>query len=348
MSTTLPFGAELTIIDRSTLEAYATCPAQAAWRESGDVQSVGEIAVVGTACHDAISTTLRQYVDSQGVLSPREIRADLDLNAMESRPDVQPGVLRTLKYGTYLISEIIGATNWLDIISFDGGEGKRSGQLAFDFESLGLRYTSEVDFLRATISPSVLEEWDWKTGRKKWTETDILDSFQFQSHWFLVANTFRQRDSDEPLEALDVRILNTLYGKCTYNARFTRDMLPAIKSRIQMAAQQWYLHRHKKPEDAETWPTREKCRICDAAAMCRICDSDVRQIITDPGTYLETTMAIGEHYDARKTLLGGVVEKTGKDIVSEEGNAYGFQKPTSTRKPAKSFYVVKDRKDRDV
>lgn len=340
METTLPFTKELSVVDRSTLEDYATCPARAAWKASGLMQSVSQIAESGEECHQVISKTVRQYIDAQGSLSPRDVRSDLEVNAMESRPDVQPDVMRALKYATYSIAEIVGSTNWLDIVCFDGGEGKRSGQLAYDFEQIGLRYTSEVDFLRSTVSPEVLEEWDWKTGHKFWTEQDILDSFQFQSHWFLIANTFRQRESDEPIEALDVRIFNTRVGKATYSARFTRNMLPAIRSRIQMAAAQWYQHCHTTPEQAETWPSREKCRTCYAAALCKIADSDVRQLVTDPGAFLETTLAIQERVDARKELLSGLVEARGSDVVSEAGNAYGFHKPPSKRKPPKSFYSV--------
>ena len=149
---------------------------------------------------------------------------------------------------------------------------------------------------------------------------------------------FRRRDNGERLEALDVRILNTRTGKATWGARFTRDMLPAARAWVQRSGAEHCRWDGVAAEKAETRPTREKCRICDAAAICKVADSDVSQLVVDPGTFLEVTLAIQERVDARKALMSGWVESQGRDIVSVEGSSFGFDKPPSNRKPTKSFY----------
>ncbi len=343
----LPFeqpSPDLPIVYRSSAQGYAECPARERYRDEGHITAVGELAESGEEVHQAIARVIEAMLEPEGPRSRGDIVDALRSEILTARTDLLPDAVNAIERSYWKLADLFGNTHFEDIICYDGGRGKRSSQLAIDFTNIKphFRFSSEIDFLRSTASPSVLEEWDWKTGHKFHTEASIINDFQFQSHWLLVSETFKQRESGEPLEALDVRVMNTRHGKATWNVRFTRDMLPAIRARVQAAGSEAMRWRGVAAEEAETRPTREKCRICDAAAICRVADSDVRQLVTDPGAFLETTLAIQERVDARKELMAGWVEKSGTDIVSAEGNAFGFDKPPSNRKPSKSFYETTD------
>lgn len=339
------FASEIETVDRSTLEHYATCPAQARYIADGRCKVVGAAAVIGAEGHDAISKTITEYIETRGFLEMPMSRLDsfretLLRHLRESRPDVQPQVLASLQSSAWGLSRYVSELHYENIVRFDGGTGDLSGQLAFDVEDLGLRITSEVDLLHATPAPELLTELDWKSGWKNWTERDVRDSFQFQMHAFLVLSTY------ETVEALRVSIWNTRAGRKTYAVEFRRDDLKAIETRIRSAAAKYLEWRDKPAVLAETWPTLEKCRICSAAAVCPAADHETTEIATDPAAFVDQLVVVGAKYDAMKRTASAYVDRHG-DIISTSGAAFGTQKPKSARKPTKDLYEVKTNGDGD-
>ena len=53
------------IVDRSTLERYATCPLQARMTDLGYARHAGKAAVSGEEVHKAISATVQNYIDTK-------------------------------------------------------------------------------------------------------------------------------------------------------------------------------------------------------------------------------------------------------------------------------------------
>lgn len=325
------FDTQLTVLDRSTLERYAVCPAQARFVETGAVRSVGQAAIVGTEVHNAIGRTLSDYVTSSGAYSPRELQDQLESELRQSRPDVQPEVIRAFRKSVWAWRQFISGIHVGNILRFDGGEGNRSGQLALDVERLSLRLTSEVDLLLATASKEVVEEIDYKTGHKYWTENGVSDAFQFCFHAWLILGNYPE------VNCVRISIWNTRQNVRTYAVEFTRERFQEYETRIMSAVSEWHMNKSKPPEQAETWPSREACAICDARALCPSADRD---IATEPVEALRQLVAVEARADALKELLNAHVDASGDD-VRLNGVCYGIGKPKAVRKPTKALYLTK-------
>jgi len=325
---------EMTILDRSTLEAWATCPFAAAGREAGLVTSVGLIARAGEEVHQAIGRTLRSYLDSDGMLSLSDLVHIAGIEIRSSQPDVQPEAVKAFRASMWAFIRYVTGLHFVNILRFDGGEGKRSGQLAWDVESLGVRVTSEVDLLHATPSKALLSEVDWKSGWKCWTAEAVRDSFQFQLHAWLIFNNYPD------VEGVQVTIWNLRTNRRAWPVEFERRDLQAINTRMLSAIEQWGRYHGKPLDDVPTWPAREKCPICDTAAICPAADGDIVDLRTDPGHFVDVMHAVECRFNAMKKLAAAYVTENG-DIMSPSGMAFGPGKPKADRKPPNSLYQTK-------
>ena len=321
---------DVQIVDRSALELYSVCPAQARFRETA-VRSVGDAAEIGNAVHDALSFTTRSYVDSQGTVNTDAIADDLAMHLRSSRPDVQPEAIAAMKPSVWAWAKFLREIHPLNVIRFDGGGDDRSGQLAIDIPSLNVRVTSEVDLLYAPESDGILCEVDYKTGRRRWTERGVRNSFQMQLHALLVLTNYQD------IDAVDIAVWNTRTNARTYRVRFPRTRLAEYRTRVDAAAGYWQQYHEVPPAECPTWPTRDKCKRCDAAALCPVADQDIRELVSDPRGYVDATVSLAARLSARTKLLSGYVDARG-DVVSDHGNAYGLQKPAGKRTKRKAFY----------
>lgn len=328
---------ERAIVDRSTLEHYAKCPAMARLIESGAVLTASNATESGTEAHTAISKTIAEWIASRGESVPYD---DLGNLARGSRADVQPDVLSALMPSAWHIAQYIRRLHPDNILRFDGGaeldsppdseHGNRSGQLSFDIGGLPVRVTSEVDLLHSTEAPAVLQVIDWKTGRKPWTETMVAESFQFQLHALLVLENYPK------IEAVDVSIWATRLKHKTHSVRFTRSRLADYKSRIATAAGEWYQWRES--ENPPCWPTVEKCEICSGATLCPL------PVCSDTLTakeMVDALVAVEATADAMKKTLAATVDKRGEDIVTSSGNRFGRAYPAAKKKRVAKLYEEK-------
>jgi len=323
---------DYTVLDRSILQMYAECPAQARLSETHSC-SMPAIAESGEEIHRAISRTITTYIESQGVLSPHDLRNEIERELWESRTDLQPEVINGFRYSIYKFSEFLTGLHFQNILRFDGGAGELSGQLSYDFESLKVRVTSELDLLHATDSPALLAEIDWKTGRKKFNEQAVSESFQFQLHAFLVLMNYPE------VEAVRISVWNTRYNLVSWAVEFRRTDLGPIRTRIQMAIQNWFENRLTPIEDVPTWPVREKCRICDYAIRCPAADIEVKDCSYDPKLWVKRMIVVKKRLKEMEDLAKSYVKVNG-DIRTDAGDIYGFDKPKTTKRTA-SFYRTK-------
>lgn len=324
---------DIPTVDRSTLQRYVTCPAQARLIDLGFGRHAGLAAVSGEEVHKAISATVSNYIESHGAMSPQDIREDLERNLRSSRPDVQPDVIAGFNAFSLFV-KMLKDLHPQNILRYDGGEGQRSGQLAADIEHLGVRVTAEVDFLHATASPEVLDLHDWKTGQKRYTLDDVADAFQFQVYAWLVFNTY------EGVEQVRVTAWNTRFNERTPRIVFKRADLPAINARVIAAAGEWLRNKDRDADKLIAYPSPEACRLCDVAYRCPEADAEPRQISESVEAYVDQLAAVEAKADAMRKTLSAWVDKTGRDIVTPAGNAFGTQKPKAKRKPEKTLYAV--------
>ena len=324
---------DLPVVDRSTVETWGKCPRQAAYNAAGQFTTAGDAAASGEEVHTAIGMAITDYIESGGNLGTNEIRDCIVEHVYHSRPDVQPDAVDGLVRYAWQIASLIGDHNPLNILRYDGGTGERSGQLAADFGDV--RLTAEMDLLLATESPQVVALHDWKSGRKFWTHADVATSFQFQFYAWLVLKNY------PAIECVEIRVHNTRSHSHSWLVEFQRRDMDQWSGRISRSLAVWREHHGKSPEDAPAWPTRDKCRLCDAAAVCGAPDPDIAEARRDPAAYLRWTIQIQQSAAERLKHLGAIVEETGEPVTTPEGDCYGFapSKPSS-RKPAKKIYTI--------
>lgn len=332
------------VVDRSTLERWATCPHQAFHVDHHVVPNDSFDAQVGSAVHDVLSRAC--VARGMDAMPAHELRDSIEQWATQARPDIQPAVVAALRRVYPIVRvlvELPGNSRERapeDLIRFDGGKGDRSGQLALDLipgdGSRGaIRLTTELDLLLATASPSELEICDWKSGRKHWTATDVADSFQFQ---FQAAAVFRCYPD---VDRVSVRVFMTRDGEATSPVVFDRSRhFYAITQRLQSAVEVLLRFREAEAaEDVEAWPSPEKCGVCPAAARCCLVDRQPeREIAADPASHLRRLVVLDELAGRIKRGLSALVRETGKDIVLPDV-AFGANKPRAARAPMCDVYT---------
>lgn len=337
MTDEMDFDTPLTVLDRSTLEVWATCPMQGRLIADGIGRSVGRAAIIGQELHDAIARTVRSYVCSQGILRRSDLVDELAMNLRESRPDVQPDVIKAFRSSLWAWASFLEGTHFQNILRHDGGDGARSGQLSHDYAPLGVRITSEVDLLCATAAKEVVAEVDYKTGQKYWTADAWQNSFQGAFHAVLIFNNYPD------VQCVQASVWNTRTNRLTYPTEFTRERLRDYDTRVQMAVTTWGRNKRLPMEQVEAFPSRDACSICNAAAACKVADRDIAQ---EPTEALRQLIAVEARADALRKFLGSRVDETGADI-RVGGTCFGTDKPKSARKPTKSLYTVKGESDDD-
>lgn len=74
--------------------------------------------------------------------------------------------------------------------------------------------------------------------------------------------------------------------------------------------------------------------------MCPAIPADLRTIIGDPKRTVETLVALEAKREALTALVAAHVDRTGKDVVTDAGDAFGTGKPKRASKPRKSLYTL--------
>lgn len=310
---------ELEVLDRSTLEAWANCPAQAKLIEAGSCIRETSPLVVGCEAHDVLSRTMRAYMSSPLHFSPYDVREELHDQIRRSRPDVQPDVVENLQYMAYEWSKFLLNIHPDNILHHDGGEGERSGQIAYDLEHLGCRVTSELDFLYTGDSPDVLHEIDYKTGHTTYTVQGIKNSFQFQMHAALVLKKYPKQ------KALETTIWATRKNQRSYRVIFDREDMPLWTARIEQAAQLAMKFKRQPIERVPTWPEQDKCGLCPVSHLCPRLECHPG----DPVAMLEKLIVVeNAEAELRKQLIAAV-GRTKQDIVTPAGNRFSKVGPVS-------------------
>lgn len=322
----------LPVVDRSTLERYAACPAMGRLVELGRVLTASIAADVGSEVHEAFSAATDEYVQSNGVFRAAELADVVRGRLLLSRPNIQPLVLDAAAHCAYPWSKFLDQMPPPNVLRYDGGKGSRSGQLAWDIDGV-CRLTSELDFLHAGPSKGVLHEIDWKSGFSSYSVKTIHQSFQFQTHAWLVFQNY-------PVDELEVRIWRTRNNDLSQPVTFSRkDDFQAIDYRIGNAARIWAQHRNALPETCVAHPTVEGCETCPAKHLCTVVPRD--EVDADPADYLRRLWAMDCKVRAMESALRAYVERTGEDVTTPDGMAFGFDKPKPERKATATLYTTK-------
>ena len=325
----------LTVLGRSELERWATCPAQAALIESGRVNNNSLIAAAGEEVHQAFGGAIAEYIARRGFVKPAELADEVWHNLRCSRPDVQPEAIRGGRASVYAFAKFITSLHPDNITRFDGGAGDQSGVLAHDLPDLGIRLRGELDLLYATPSPEVYAVEDWKSGWRYYTAEQVAQSFQFCFYAALVLHNY------EAINCVSVRIWNTRSNTQTYAVPFKREQLTELMVRIRSAAGEWWKWHGKPIETVPTWPSIEACRICPAAALCPA-SRHAGDVVRNPQLFVLQLHAMDAQLDAMKDLALAYTDEHG-DIVTDGGIRFGREYPASDKRKPGKLYTVKEK-----
>lgn len=318
----------LTPLDRSTLERWATCPAQAWLVEHGGCVNENRAMSVGQEAHEVLAKVTRSFVESPGESYPGLLQQDIDVYACDSRPDVQPDVIACLRPSMWSWANFLSGIHVQNILRWDGGPGEFTGQLAWEVSMFGAQVTTEVDLLYAGESPEVIHEVDYKTGYTDHNWETVSQSFQFQLHAALLLDIYPD------VSAIDIRVWNTRKGKPTHRVLFERSKLGQYQQRIHKSVEIWHkFHDAKTVDDVESWPDTEKCGLCPVAHLC----PRLANVETDPVELLRQYVVLEAASALVRSKLITARKTTGKEIETPEGDVFGVDKPR-TRDATYSLY----------
>ena len=306
------------LLDRSTLERYAACPAQGLFAEKHPELCGGPAATAGQEAHEVIGWALGEWISSG------EIPADnMEANARMARPDVQPDVLDSIRPVIWSITKLCRTRNPADILRYDGGEGERSGQLATELlpatDTRGhVLFTAEVDLLMATVAETVLRVIDWKTGRKDFTYTAVAGMFQAAAYSTLV------HDNYPDVQRVEFQICQTRKNRWTAPVAFTKRDAADMRGRLLQAVE---IRRRALavaetcPSNVDAWPAAEKCRICPCLMQCPFLDGTPRKIASDPVAFARMQQIIDLQAAEDHKALAAWVDTHGP--IEWDGGSYG-------------------------
>lgn len=346
-----PVGPAPTIIGRSELEAFL-CPFRGAVKHQGIVSDVSHDADAGTECHRVIAAAVKaRAVDGATPFRLRELMDDL---ATRAPAHVQPRVVETIRGMKYKIVEIITtlpdtglARNPEDLWKYDGGEGDSSGQLTATLipEADGnprVDLTCGVDLIVPTVSPKELLVYDYKTGWREWTATEVKQSFQFARFYsWVIFSRFPAIDKIG-------FIIVMRGGECTSIVHIERKDMYAIGQQLLTLVGD-YLRWKDAPIDTGAtgirWPHNppqrpdaRECCYCPALQKCPAGKRTAAEIATDPRALLGLIMVGQAQVDEATEMLKTIARESGGDIVCGE-LTFGQNKPT-TRKPNAKPYAI--------
>lgn len=319
---------DLPIVDRSTLERWATCPAQARLFADRKEPPLPDVAAAGTEVHRCLGQVITDYLASDGNMRPAELVEVATELLQHSRPDVQPDSIRAIRSSLWAWARLVASINPLNILHYDGGSGKRSGQLAIDLN--GYRVTSELDFCHSGPSPELVHLVDYKTGWDTWTASDVADSFQFQLHAVLLLHRY------ERINGVEVVIWNTRTNQRTYRVVFDRRDYDTYRARIAEAVSVMRANQGRPIASVAAWPTAEKCRLCPVAARCPAIEADSETAESK----LARLIAIERAGELLAAELSAIVESTGHDLRLPTGEAFGFGRKKRATKPKAELYCA--------
>lgn len=329
------------LLDRTELERSANCPLQGRLRADMPIHDDNEMSVAGTEVHRVVSIAAG-FRQRQG-MSPSDLRETLHEEAAKARPDVQPQVVFIVRQAAWKIVQLLcynpdgSERHPDDLLIYDGGRDKNSGQLAADIrpatkDSGAWRVTGEMDLLLATASAAEVDLADYKSGWRPWTATAVRNSFQLGTCYpWLIFENFPD------VQRIIVRVHMLADKSETSPVVFRRDDAPAMRMRIDSAASLLMQHRRTDVASVPAWPMPDKCILCPVARWCVQNASQDIDLALDPESYLQQYAKLDSRASQMKAKLSLYVRERGADLVAG-GLAFGVNKPKTSRAPACDLY----------
>lgn len=331
---------EWDVVYRSGAQNSATCPAMARYIEEGLVDTSSNAANAGQAVHDAISIGIQYYTGDErwdDDYDRKRLQEVIEVAMRESRPDVQPEAIKGLIPSVWAITDLLDGyghpTPPNHIHRFDGGTGDRSGQLGWRLPEFSVIASGELDLLIETSTPETWRLFDWKSGKGIATAEDVKvgsHSFQFAFYVWLIFENY------EHVQTVIVTIWNTRINQKARDVVFLRENMAQYKERVRSAIKMQRLYRDTAPEQCPTWPSVEKCTICNAAHLCPVSGYSLESA----EECLGVVVALRAQLAAREKRLTAIADKRGAPIEWKDAR-WGRDAPKDPKKPTAKLWKVK-------
>lgn len=320
-------------IDRSDLEAFATCPQQGQLRKTNPTETNEVLPVVGQFVHKLAEEAIK-FCDGNLQEASDYFAEELS----KSRPDLQPEIIRA---GRHLANQLLRFQSNKVLLC---EEQITRAIIPATKEKGEVLITTKPDLVLATTSASTLIVLDYKSGWRDRTNYDAADEFQT----CVICWCLRAKYPD--VKTVHFTYLNTRKGTQAY-ARIEFDKVIGINgltqelafgARILEAVKTW-----QYGIDA-AWPEPSKCSMCPVMQWCKYADPSVpMDYAKNPKEYLDRFVVLSEGLARMERVLTDAA-KTGRCIYGTE--TYfddSLKKKSPFRASLKTTKKVKDENEKD-
>lgn len=301
------------LLDRSDLQDVAECPHRYQLAKKLKRPLNSDMATVGTIVHELIEEAFDAHADDNIADVADYVAEELP----KQRPDLQPEVLRAGKWiANYLLrinqTAVIGYEQQINVTLFPATASRGP-----------VKATACADLVMHGAMASY-EIWDWKSGWKMRTETDVRSDFQAQMlTWLWWQNVPDARE-------VQFTFIETRTGGKA-SATFFRDQwldgMRTITQEAAFGARVAEAARLMLTGSDEAWPSPGKCAWCDYADVCKCCDYRVIDIAEDPARYLEQYIVTEQVQKERHKLIGEWL-RAGKTLATSQCAARVQDRPS--------------------
>jgi len=337
------------ILDRSRLEQYATCPRQGYlsvlrdavkaktegfevydWEkarvENADAglidgmskialqSATGRLAECGTQIHDLIDRAFTACNNDTSLVP--EWFVD---NLPSIKPNIQPMAIRHAKHVADMVSEhhvaVIGLELQISLVIIPETE-----------TAPAVIGTSRLDLLGS--GKGNLHVVDWKTGFKRRSNSETVDSFQAQ---FIALLLFNQAEYKE-INTIHFWYYETMWGTKSH-ARFDRNdehpRLPGLTTEVALRGRATEAVKLFQMDCRDAWPLPDACCWCDMIRFCPQASIEAKEIADDPKAFIDNLVVL--------EALCGIRKKAATAWIKAKGAIEGTKVVFSKKVPQERF-----------
>jgi len=337
------------ILDRSRLETYATCPRQGylsilwdalkaiaedyeifPWEQKildeADPQLVALMKAVALQSTDGrladCGTQIHKLIDR----AFDECKNDIHLvpewfvdNLPKIKPNIQPMAIRHARHICDMIAEY-----HVDIIAVE-----QQISLVIVPEtgtSPAIINTTAIDLLGS--GKGNLHVVDWKTGFKRRSNSETLESFQASDIAFLL---FQQKEYKE-INTVHFWYYDTMWGTKAY-AKFERNAehprLPGLTTEVALKGRIIEAVKLFQNDCRDAWPLPDTCCWCDMIQFCPLASMEAKEIADDPKAFVDSLVVLDTLCKIRK--------RAATQWIKAKGSIEGTKVVYSKKVPADKF-----------
>ena len=347
-------------IDRSRAEQYADCPYQGfvmlcleVLKAIGDGKKVfqWEKEILDSASDELIDK-LTPYVNTSNTSilcdTGTEIHAVIDEafqacegnlelipdwileNLPKVRPDIQPEAIHAGRYVADVLADlhitVIGTELQIEYELFPKTASRPAVVI-----------TSALDLLGSGLNNS-LHVHDWKTGFKRRSSSETVNSFQAQFGALLL---WKQPEYKE-VERIHWWYQETRFGSKSYAGYDRHNEHPRLPHLTQEVAFECRIEEAVKlilSNRQDAWPMPQKCCWCDAIRWCPHAHADAKDIADDPKAFVDRVVVMEALLKKHK--------KAASDWLKGKGPIVGTKYVYDRKAPTNKFTAEFTEKDLD-